>query len=988
VLAAPAPDCGREAVAEVLGASAAESPGRADPYQRWLAHNAWNETALRAAEHQLTALPRLPLLSVLLPVRQAGASWLKKTTESVWRQAYPYWELCLTVAGPVTEAIRSFLGELAAADPRSRLEHSTDWGTLSRASNQAARLAQGEFLVLLDEGVELAPNFLLELARAILADPATDLVYSDEDAIDRARCRRDPQFKPDWSPEFLLARMYLGGAWGVRRSLFERLGGFRERYEGCLGYDLALRASEKARKVTHVPRVLHHRRGPVAGEDGTHPDAVQQGICAAEEALARRGVRGRVSRPPSAALRGAKVHQIDFPESGPRVTIIIPTRDCLELLRPCVLSVLEKTAYQDYDILIIDNESAGTETLRFLNSLPNRCRVLRLSCPGGRFNYAWLNNEAVRTARGDYVLFLNNDTEVRNPEWLGQMVGYAQFEGVGAVGARLLFGDGRVQHAGVVTELYSGMAGHAFRLMPGGEGGYLDYAFVARNYSAVTAACLLIRRDLFLDVGGFDQERFAVAYNDVDLCLRLRERGYRCVYAPRAELYHFEGASRGHDDNPLEVFAYRATWGKDRDPYFNPNLSPDNELFGINSRLVHLEEPPGSPPLEVLFFTPDLTYGRESLWQHRLAVALKERGRILPRVCAAADGPLARAYRERAIPVVVSEELAAGLDTPAASWPQALARFVGRLEREGCQVVHANTLAAFWVVHAAALCHRPSVWSVHEGSGWCEHFARFGEPLTGPAARAFALPYRVLFSADGVRAHYQPLNTHDNFSVLRGAADRGAIRRFLQDHSPADVRARLGCPPARTVLTALGTTGPRGGQQDLVRAALTLLGRGREDIFCYLLGCRPGPYLDQLRQLIGAHRPFFELVPETNNVFPYYRASDILVSCLDAEEGFPDAVLEGLAFGVPVVTTPALGVREYIHPGFSALTYHPGDVAGLTGHLERLLQEPDTRLRLGRQGLLTANHLLSFEELAARYERILREAYHASRPPLMPLGVD
>jgi GT2 family glycosyltransferase len=950
-----------------------------DPYQQWLAHNFWNESALRSAWHKLKVLPRRPLLSILLTSQKNDLHSLKKVTDSVRKQVYPNWELCLVTAGLVSEEVCSFLREQTAADPRVRAESVPEPATLGRASICAAGLAQGEFLVLLaqDWHNSLAPNCLLEFVRAILAEPAVDVVYADEDSVDGSGRRCDPQFKPDWSPELLLARMYLGGAWGIRRSLFERVGGFRAHVEACLDYDLALRAGEKARKVAHVPRILCHRHAAPAP---TLPDgrAVQQAVCAVEEALTRRGVRGRVSRAPAGTR--ADSYQLDFPDSGPRVTILIPTRDRLELLRPCVLSVLERTSYQDYNVIVIDNDSTRTETTRFLNSLPNRCRVLRLSCPGGRFSYAWLNNEAARHADGDYVLFLNNDTEVRNREWLSQMVGYAQFEGVGAVGARLLFRDGRVQHAGVVTEFYSGMAGHAFRLMPGSEGGYLDHALVPRNYSAVTAACLLMRRDLFLKVGGFDEKRFAVAYNDVDLCLRLRDRGYRCVYAPRAELYHYEGATRSPVDNPLEVFAYRESWGTARDPYFNPNLSTDHEQFGINSRLVHLEEPPDSRPIEVLFYTPHLDFGRQALWQHRLAVALKERGRILPRVLATADGPLARSYRDQAIPLVVSEELAPGLSVLEESWPQALARLGAWIEREGCDVVHANTLDAFWVVHAASQGRKPSVWSIHEGGKWRERLARFGAHLARQATGTFALPYRVLFFADAVRGHYHELNTHDNFSVLRAAVSRAAISRFMLENSPASVRARLGCPADKTVLSVVGTTCERAGQHDFVRAAVELYRRGRQDVFCYLVGCRPGAYLDHLRQLISGHRSCFALVPEMDAVFPYYRASDVLVSCLDTEEGFPEEVQEAMAFAVPVVTTLSLGAREYIHPGFSALGYQSGDCADLANQLERLLKEPQTRLRLGDQGQLTVNHLPSFENLSAQYERIILEAYHANRP--------
>ncbi len=971
----PAAACPPEPEPVLPGAASYAIPPHVDPYQRWLAHNAWNESARAAARHKLSILPRQPLVAVVMPVSDGDRARLGVAIASVTGQIYPNWELCVGADGRAAPETRTSLRHAASQDPRIRVTYPD--GDSNPTANEAARLAQGEFLVFLDPGDRLAPDCLLELVRAFLEDPATDVVYSDDDRMDAAGRRSAPRFKPDWSPELLLSCPYLGGALAVRRRLFESLGRFRAGFEGCLEYDLALRTTEKARKVVHVSRVLYHRGYPSAAAE---PDAFPRGARAVQEALLRRGVPGRVSGSPRGAPGNPMAFAIDFPDSGPPVTVIIPTRNRVALLRPCVLSVLEKTTYQNFNVLIIDNDSDDPETLAFLGSLPDRCRVLRLSCPGGQFSYAWLNNEAARHADGEYVLFLNNDTEVRNPEWLSQMVGYARFEGVGPVGARLLFGDGRVQHAGVMTEMHGGMAGHAFRMLPGEEGGYLGYALVGRNCNAVTAACLLLRRDLFLEIGGFDEERFAVAYNDVDLCLRLRDRGYRTVYAPRAELSHYEGASRGPGDNPLEGFAYHKAWGKTRDPYFNPNLSPHNEFFQINTRLAHLDVPPDAPAVQALFCTPNLNLEGPALWQYRLAVALKERGRVLPQVFAAADGPLARLYRAEKVPLHVVPEWGDRLANPELSFPQALQEFCDWVRRQGCDVVHANTLAAFWAVHAAAFCALPSIWSLHERVNWRDYFERFGRHLVHPALEAFTLPYRITCSSEAVRYDYPELNTHDNFSVFRNGVCRAAIDRFRREHSVGSARARLGCPPDRKVISIIGTTCARKGQHDFVRAALELLRRGRRDVFFYLVGCRPGDYLEYLRRLIGEDRGHFGMVPETDDVFPYYRASDVL-ACCSSTEGFPAVTLEAFAFGVPLVTTTVLGIREQIQPNFSALTYNPGDVAQLTEHLQRLLMEPETRERLAANGELAFHHLPSFAETTGNHERVLLEAYHANRPP-------
>jgi GT2 family glycosyltransferase/glycosyltransferase involved in cell wall biosynthesis/uncharacterized coiled-coil protein SlyX len=978
---APGPNVGAEAEVRAtteVAEAAYQIPPETPPYEVWLANNRWNEQSSLMAEHVLRNLPRCPLFSVVMPVYNIEDCWLEKAVASVQAQVYPNWELCIADDASTRPNVRKLLHQLAANDSRIKVRYLKKNGNISAASNAAAEIARGEYIVLLDQDDELTPDCLLELAAALAKDPSPDIVYSDDDKIDEHGRRYDPQFKPDWSPELLLSYMYFGHVFCIRRELFEEVGGFREGFEGCQDYDLALRLTEKTSRIAHVPKVLYHWRAlpsSTASSGAAKPEAFQRGIRAVQEALDRRGIAGWVSRPDFAEKNHLGLFQVDFPDEGPRVAIVIPTKDRLELVRTCVRSILEKTAYRNYEVVVIDNESDDPATLDYLDNLPGRCRVIRIPSVEGRFNYARLNNLAVEQLDHEYVLFLNNDTEVRRPEWLSQLVGYAQIDGVGPVGAKLIFPDGRLQHAGVITGFQEGMPIHAFKLSPWWDGGYLSYASVARNYSAVTAACLLVRRELFRAIGGFDETRFAVAYNDVDLCLRLREDDWRSVYAPRAELIHYESATRGHRDDPRELVEYRRAWGHDRDPYYNPNLSREHERFAIGSRRATVQVAPSRLPIRVLFCSHNLNLEGAPLYNYNLALELQARGRMALEVCSPYDGPLASLYREAGIPVHLPDFRVNDPDS-GRRYATMTRMFAEWMLDCGFDVVHGNTLNSFLAIDAARQAGLPSLWTVHESVDYRTYFDQFGPSWVEPALRAFRYAYQVIFVAHATRALYRPLETEHNFSVIHVGLKRDEIDEFMAECTPQEARARLGCPQDKRVVTIVGTVCARKGQHVFAQAALELLRRGRRDVVFYIVGCRPGPYQEELEALVRKHGDEIKLVEETSNVRPYYRASDIFVCC-STQESYPAVILEAMAFRLPIVTTAVYGIAEQVLHETSALVFNPGDVAQLAHYLQRLLDSPSERKRLGDAAHCTLDTIISQREMIQAYEELFLEAFVA-----------
>jgi GT2 family glycosyltransferase len=547
-------------------------------YPVWLEQHRLATEGVAGIRESFKTLKYTPSISIATPVYNIDEVWLRKAIDSVRAQIYPHWELCLVNDASTNPRVNSVLDEYAAADNRIKVKHLDRNEGIAGASNQALRLATGEFVGLLDHDDELSPDALFEIVRRLNEDPELDLLYSDEDKLELDGRRVEPFFKPDWSPDLLLSMNYITHFSVLRRSLLEEIGGFRLGYDGAQDWDLLLRFTERTGRIAHVPRILYHWRkipGSAAASTDAKSYAYQAAQRAIEVALPRRAREGSVE----SIWPGMFMVRYSL-RSSPLVSIIIPTRDRWQLLQQCIRSIEEKTAYRQYEIIVVDNGSTEPETLQYLDSISARCNIHQYP---GQFNFAAINNFGAAKAQGEHLLCLNNDTQVIRPDWVTAMLEHSQQPEVGAVGAKLLYPDGRIQHAGVVVGL-GGVAAHAFRHVTGEFlHSYYGFADVVRNCSAVTGACMMVSRRVFDEVGGFD-EQLKVAYNDVDLCLRIRKLGYTVVYTPMALLYHHESASRGRHNPPGDEALFLRRWGdliKDGDPYYNPNLTLSYEDWSL-----------------------------------------------------------------------------------------------------------------------------------------------------------------------------------------------------------------------------------------------------------------------------------------------------------------------------------------------------------------------------------------------------------------------
>jgi len=547
------------------------------PYGPWFEKHRVTEGELEVQCN--TFLPRQPLLSLAVPAYQTPKIFFEQMIESLQAQSYSNWELCIANGSPADKDMQEVL-EKYSQDQRVRHVNVTGKQGIAANTNAALEMAKGDFVGLLDHDDILSANALFEVARVIASDENIDVIYTDEDKVTTDLTEHfQPHFKPDLSIDLLRSNNYICHFFVVRNSLASKVGGFREEFDGAQDYDFIFRCVEAAKKVAHIPQVLYHWRThkeSTADNPASKMYAFDAGKRAIEAHLKRQGETGKVSHTKDFGFYKVTYKVVD----DPLVSIIIPNKDESEMLRQCVDSIYEYSTYDNFEILIVENGSTEEATFECYEELKSRGNISILQWDE-EFNYSAINNFAVKEAKGEYLLFLNNDVQVISGDWIEKMLANCQRSDVGIVGARLYFPDDTIQHAGIIIGI-GGIAGHAFLNMSRKRTGYLHKAAIQLNYSAVTAACMMMKKNVFEEVSGFD-ENLTVAFNDVDLCLRAVAAGHLVVYNPYVEMYHYESKTRGSEDSEEKVRRFqreiefmRTRWIdllKKGDPYYNKNLT-------------------------------------------------------------------------------------------------------------------------------------------------------------------------------------------------------------------------------------------------------------------------------------------------------------------------------------------------------------------------------------------------------------------------------
>jgi O-antigen biosynthesis protein len=558
-------------------------------YTRWIQLYESHHTLDQQQVDQLLAqVAGKQKISILLPVYNTPEKWLRRCIESVISQFYDNWELCIADDASTRPEIKKILLEFASRDKRIKLHFREKNGHISAASNTALTMATGDYIALLDHDDELPSNALYEVALALDKNPHWRLIYSDEDKIDEAGQRFDPYFKPDWNYDLFLSQNCISHLGVYHADTLRSIGGFREGFEGSQDYDLAIRMIEKLQptQIGHIAKVLYHWRA-IEGSTALGVQQKSYAQVAACKTINEHFERQQIRAEAVSTKTGFQRIKYKLPTPLPLVSLIIPTRDRVDLLRMSVGSILKKTKYDSFEIIIVNNQSQKSETQKYFDDIvkDKRVKLVHYDAP---FNFSALNNYAANYASGTILGLVNNDVEVIHGDWLTEMLSHAARPGVGAVGAKLYYPNDTIQHAGVVVGL-GGVAGHAYHREPAKFLGQASRACLTQNLSAVTAACLLVSKKVFDEVGGLD-ETLGVAFNDIDFCLRIQRAGYRNVWTPFAELYHHESLSRGYEDTPekrarfqAEVLFMKQRWAAelDRDPAYNPNLTLTGNAFDL-----------------------------------------------------------------------------------------------------------------------------------------------------------------------------------------------------------------------------------------------------------------------------------------------------------------------------------------------------------------------------------------------------------------------
>lgn len=930
-------------------------PANPDPYAGWQQANRLTPRLREKLTASAATLGARPMFTLLIDARDATPGQLAALTDSLRAQVYPRWQAWFIAAAAP-----------ALADARCRFEACRGPQDFIRALNSSAHQAAGDWLAVLPGHSRLSPDALLEIAERVSADPALELVYTDEDRMDEAGARRDPVFKPEWSPAFSLSGLFPGQLALVRNDRFLALGSFRPTAEHVAWYDLLLRLGDKlsARAVAHVPLVCHHAwAGAPCELDLAHP-AYEQARAALAETMQRRAWDAAPFLPEAGHHRRQLFHQLRWDDrllSRCAVTIVIPTRDKLHLLQECIELLDETVDWRWVKLVIVDDHSRDADAVRYLERITQRndlqCVVVRLPDPHAPFNYSRLVNAALPHLDTPLVLHLNNDVNALARGWLEEMVGWFTQADVGVVGAKLVFPDKTLNHTGIVVGPHGGLADTPFARVPEHE---VDVAWhaAAREVSAVTGACLLTRSDLYRQLGGFDETAFGVAYNDVDYCLRVVAAGYRVIYTPQAKLMHWGSATRGVTFDEAEHVAWLRRYPLYRDRFFSASLELAGNRVRCRGAIDLRTDRAGK--LRLLLLTHNLNLEGAPLFLLEYATWMVREAGFEIEVLAGQDGPLRGAYEALGARILVAS---AG-ELYASPNEEVFHERLGDLSQhvddwDRIDLVVCNTLVSFWGVLMARRAGKPSLFYIHESTSVFRFFEpKFELGLHHLVHDALGSATRTLFLCEATRRYYAD-SDRGNFRIVPSWIKLDEIAAFRARHTRAEMRRKHGFRDDEIVIANIGTVCERKGQHVFIRAVdhFNHHYHGAAPVKFVLVGARPGIFLDLLnRDIARLELNNLSQVPETREVFDFFVLADMFV-CSSYEESFPRVVMEAMAFETPIVSTDVHGIVDLIGQRQDGYLVRAGDVEGLS----RMMRTCLAKERSGKSLAPTA------------YSRVLRE---------------
>lgn len=933
-------------------------------YSKWIVDHEPTAQQLEAQRMESASWKRHPKISVLIPVLDPPVKFLEELFESLAAQSYGNWEACIIDGGSRSKEVIALLKRWAKKEPRVRVERLPKNLGVAENTNRALRMATGDFVAFADHDDTLAPFALYETAAAIREHPDADFFYSDEDRLSEAGIRSRPFFKPEWSPELLYSFMYTGHLSAYRRSFALELGGLRKEFDLSQDYDFALRASERAREIVHIPHVLYHwREHAASGAVGGKPHARQTNLAALADAVKRRGLDAEVLEYPT-----ANRVRMRLPKS-PRVSVIIPT-DSPVRLEKCARELPRQTQYPETEYILVTKSGLIDGLEASLEGVSSQVRLVAFDAP---FNFSAKCNAGAKAATGERLVFLNDDVEPKESDWIENIIEPLENSEVGAVSPKLLYSSGRIQHAGLVTGV-RGLIGTALHQWEADSVDYSNFAQSMRDVSALSAACLAMRRDVFFEVGGFDEINTPIAHSDIDLCFKIREQGLRCVYAPFASLTHHGHTSIGAEEEKKEdagrdkcsIFLLQR-WAEFtcRDPYF-PNhmrewLYADSpmpmQMFAVGNNEVIASK------RDLLFVTHDLSLSGAPIILSHLAKWCKERG-VFVAVMSPADGPARASFVDAGIPVIVDSVVGTGYDQFIRFGQRLLNRshesFSKFARNFDCLII--STIFGAPLVNDARAESIPHFWWIHEGLVG-DHYLRQYPVL----ARTLGLADFIVTPDERSRQVYQPFSRNEIHVLRYGVPD--VERRREQERKPGPVRFLL-----------LGTVEHRKGQETLLDALTRVPRSILEQILVQIVG-RPhdAKIAAKVKAATSSHLNYLESLSH-ENALALIRDTDVMVSTSHDETG-PLTLIEAMACAKAILSTRVGAVGEALLPEKEALFVEPGDAAGLADAIVRLAGDSTLRRTLAVNARRAYEKYFSLDRFGNEFldlvEKAISESNHA-----------
>lgn len=929
-------------------------------FESWLSANALSKVDVDELRERLAERrASLPSISVIVPVYRPDEQLLARAVESVRRQLFEGWELWL-VNDSDCEKTSAIIDSWGVRDERIRTVHSGENRGISAATNAGAAAARGDVLLFLDQDDELSADCAAEIAIHYADFPTCDLVYSDDDKIDASGRRYDPQFKPDWSPALLLSSMYLGHVLTVRRSLFESLGGFRSQFDGAQDYDFTLRATEAARRVGHVSKILYHWRaieGSTALSAAEKPPSIERGRLAIEQALQRRGICGATAlRAEWAEGTGAGAFRVEFGSRSSAVAVILEVRTNLESVRRS-LELLNATKPAPAEIVVVKP------------SLDGDCEaVARLAQEFGARFVAGGVGAILDSCTSETLHFLSTDLVPPTSDWLSQLSGWMRMGRTGVVGVRIRRGD-RLVEAGRIRGA-DGLPVRAFEGLDADHPGYLGLAKTTRETCFAARRCFMTSRALFSQLGGFCDEEYGEELAAADFCSRAAQIGYATLICGSVDFDEVGEAAASSDEALAPIAKFRALHGTTRDPWYNPHLSSENGRFEIVSLRPEISSP---RPIRLAAVSHNLNREGASNVLFDLLAGLKAIAAAEPLVISPVEGPLREAYEVAGVEVLVKN----GLDAPGDSLVQDAqpSDFASLLQSRNTDVVLANTLRSYWAIKGAASAGIPCLWAQHESDPWETYFDFLPANVRSAAFECFAQAYQVIYVAEATRSAWRALETRHNFKLIRHGIPPAVLARETRRWTRRSARAALSVPDDARVICLVGTLCRRKGQLDAIEAYSKLPAQVRKQTYLYIVG-GIGEELyaaECIAAAAGLAPDRIRLTGPADDPFLYYRAADVAL-CTSRVESAPRVLAEAMACGLPIVTTPVFGIPEMVRENVNALFYDPGDPAQLALQLERLMRDDKLRTNMAAKSDEVLGSQSGFAEMLDAYRACLRQA--------------